>query len=94
MPADAEAYEALLKSTIFPSLQRIEGYRGGQLLRRDSPEEVEFIVINFFDSLDAVRRFAGPDYTVAVFEPEAKKLLSRVETEAHHYELRHSATDR
>lgn len=88
--ADADAYEALLKATVFPTLQRIEGYRGGQILRGDGSKEVEFVVINFFDSLDSVRRFAGADYTVPVFEPEAKKLLSRIENVAHHYEVRHS----
>ena len=41
-----------------------------------------------FDSLEAVRSFAGPDYTVAVFEPEARRLLNRVEPTAMHYEVR------
>jgi len=45
-------------------------------------------VINLFDSLEAVREFAGPNYSVAVFEPEARELLSRVEPEANHYEVR------
>ncbi len=45
-------------------------------------------MINLFDSVEAVKRFAGPDYEVAVFEPEAKKLLSRIEPIANHYEVR------
>jgi len=49
---------------------------------------VEFVVINLFDSLEAVKRFAGPDYSKAVFEPEARKLLRRIEPEATHYEVR------
>jgi len=44
--------------------------------------------VNLFDTLDAVRSFAGPDYTVAVFEPEARRLLSKVELTAMHYEVR------
>jgi len=48
------------------------------------------VFINFFDSLDAVRRFAGPDYAVPVFEPEARVLLSKVEPIAMHYEVRAS----
>jgi heme-degrading monooxygenase HmoA len=87
---DAAAYEALLQQTILPSLQRIAGYRGGYVLRSDGAQESEFVVINFFDSLDAVKRFAGPDYKVAVFEPEARKLLCRIEPEARHYEVRSS----
>lgn len=85
---DADAYEKLLRETVLPGLKAIEGYRGGYVLRGDGAEEAEFVVINFFDSLDAVKRFAGPDYAVAVFEPEAKRLLSRIEPTATHYEVR------
>ena len=86
--ANADAYEGFLKQHLFPQVRGIEGHRGVQLLRRDLPEESEFVVINYFDSIDAVKRFAGENYTVAVFEPEARKLLSRIEPEAHHYEVR------
>ena len=88
-PRNAEAYEALLKNTVLPSLKRIGGYRGGYVLRSDGPDEVEFVVINLFKSLDAVKAFAGPDYPVPVFEPEARALLSRVDPIARHYEVRH-----
>ena len=86
--ADADAYEKLLIGTVLPGLRHIEGYKGGYVLREDSPQESEFVVVNFFDSLEAVRRFAGPDYSVPVFEPEARKLLSRIEPVARHYEVR------
>jgi hypothetical protein len=46
--------------------------------------------VNLFDSLDAVKRFAGPEYTIAVFEPEARRLLSKVEPLAAHYDVRAS----
>jgi hypothetical protein len=84
----ADAYEALLKATVLPGLREIAGYRGGYILRSDGAEESEFVVINLFDSLDAVRKFAGPNYNVPVFEPEAKALLSRFDPLASHYEVR------
>ncbi len=87
---DADTYETLLKERVLPSLKGIEGYLGGYILRHDGPREVEFVVVNLFDSLEAVKRFAGPDYTVPVFEPEARKLLCRVEPVATHYEVRAS----
>jgi heme-degrading monooxygenase HmoA len=87
---DADAYEALLKQNVLPELQKVEGYRGGYILRNDGPQETEFVVLNLFSSLDAVKRFAGPDYAVPVFEPEARTLLSRIEPEASHYEVRAS----
>ena len=87
---DADAYENLPKQTVFPSLSSIEGYQGGYILRNNGPQKVEFVVINLFDSLDAVKRFAGPDYSTPVFEPEAKRLLWRIEPVATHYEVRAS----
>jgi len=85
---NADAYEELLKSKVLPGLKKIEGYRGGYIFRSDEKEEAEFVVVNFFESIAAVERFAGPNYTVPVFEPEAKALLSRVEPIAKHYEVR------
>jgi len=49
---------------------------------------VEFVVVNLFDSLDSVRRFVGEDYCTPVFEPEARRLLLRIEPTAKHYEVR------
>jgi heme-degrading monooxygenase HmoA len=87
-PRNVEAYEALLQGKVLPGLSAIDGYRGGYVLRREDGDEVEFVVVNFFDSLDAVRRFAGEDYCTPVFEPEARRLLSRIEPVAKHYEVR------
>jgi antibiotic biosynthesis monooxygenase (ABM) superfamily enzyme len=87
-PEHADRYEEFLKEKILPSLYKIDGYRGGYILRRDDNEEVEFVVINLFDSLDSVRKFAGNDYETAVFEPEALTMLSRKEPKAIHYEVK------
>jgi heme-degrading monooxygenase HmoA len=81
-----EQSAALLK--VRPSLKRVDGHKGGYVFRKDAADEVEFVAVNLFDSLEAVQRFAGPDYTVPVFEPEAKRLLSRIESFAAHYEVR------
>jgi hypothetical protein len=86
--ANADGYEMFLKQKVLPGLRAIRGYQGGYILRRDGAEESEFVVINLFDSLEAVKQFAGPDYTVPVFEPEARALLSRIENFAAHYVVR------
>ena len=85
---DADGYEHFLKSKVLPGLRAIKGYRGGYVLRKDDAAETEFVVINLFESLEAIKQFAGPDYTVPVFEPEAKTFLSRIEDFATHYEVR------
>lgn len=84
---NGDSYEKLLKGKILPMLNNIPGYKGGYVLRRNVTDEVEFIVINLFDSIEAVQVFAGPDYCVATFEPEARRLLAKVEPLAHHYEI-------
>ncbi len=50
---DADAYEALLRDSVLPHIRQVEGHCGAYVLRDDGPDECEFVVINFFDSLDA-----------------------------------------
>ncbi len=89
-PANADTYEALLKEEIFVGIQErhIRGFQGIQLLRREVGNEVEFITIMRFDSLDAVREFAGEDYEVAVVPPKARAVLAHFDARSQHYELR------
>jgi hypothetical protein len=88
LPANADAYESLLKSEIFEGIQQrqIAGFRGIQLLRRNLGAEVEFVTIMRFDSIQAVRAFAGDDYEVAVVPPPARALLARF-ARSQHYEV-------
>lgn len=89
-PANADAYETLLRSEIFQGIKsrQIEGFRGIHLLRRDLGGEVEFATIMWFDSIEAVRVFAGTDYEVAVVPPKARALLARFDAHSQHYEVR------
>jgi hypothetical protein len=88
--ANADAYEVLLKTEIFTGIEsrQIVGYRGIQLFRRNLGKEVEFVTVMWFDSIDAVRAFAGEDYEVAVVPPEARALLSRFDARSQHYEVK------
>jgi antibiotic biosynthesis monooxygenase (ABM) superfamily enzyme len=89
-PANADAYETLLKSEIFTGIQnrQIAGYRGIHLLRRNLGDEVEFVTVMWFDSIEAVRVFAGEDYEVAVVPQKARALLSRFDARSQHYEVK------
>jgi antibiotic biosynthesis monooxygenase (ABM) superfamily enzyme len=89
-PANADAYETLLRNEIFEGIQsrQIAGYRGIHLLRRDLGDEVEFITIMWFDSIEAVRAFAGQDYEVAVVPSKARAWLSRFDARSQHYQVR------
>ena len=83
---NANVYENLLRREVLPGIHRVRGFKGAQLLRRDANHEVEFVTICLFDSLDAVKEFAGEDYEVAVILPEARKLLARFDARSAHYE--------
>ena len=89
-PENADAYESLLKSEIFLGIQnrQIAGYRGIHLFRRNLDDEVEFITIMWFESIEAIRTFAREDYEVAVVPPNARALLSRFDTRSQHYEVK------
>ena len=90
-PADADSYERLLRSEIFHGIadRGIQGYQGIELLRRPTADAVEFVTLMWFDSLDAVRAFAGPDYEAAVVPAAARALLKRFDQRSAHYEVRH-----
>jgi len=86
-PENAHAYEEFLRTKMFPSIQRVPGFLGAELLRREDAEEISFLTITRFDSLDAVRAFAGEDYERAVVEPAARLLLSRFDERSEHFQV-------
>ncbi len=87
---NADTYEALLKEEIFIGIRNrhIPGFEEIQLFRRDLGNEVEFITIMWFDSLEAVRSFAGEDYEMAVVPPKARAVLSHFDERSQHYEVK------
>lgn len=89
-PANADAYEHLLREEIFVGIaqRHIRGFQRIQLLRRTVGAEVEFMTMMWFDSLDAVRAFAGEDYELAVVPRSARAILARFDERSQHYEVR------
>jgi heme-degrading monooxygenase HmoA len=84
---NADTYERLLRQHVLPGIHRVDGYQGAYLLRQDGKDEVEFVTVTFFESLDAVRAFAGTDYTRAVVPAEARQLLIRFDETSLHYQV-------
>jgi heme-degrading monooxygenase HmoA len=89
-PSNADRYEAMLKEEIFAGIRKqgIKGFRGIELLRRVAGEETEFVTIMRFDSLGAVREFAGEDFEEAVVPEKARAVLSHFDAHSQHYQLR------
>jgi heme-degrading monooxygenase HmoA len=84
---DAEAYRRFLADDLVPSLDEIEGFRGAYVLTQDAGDEIDFVTLTLFDSLDAVRAFAGSEPNRPVIEPEAKRLLSRIGERVEHLDV-------
>jgi heme-degrading monooxygenase HmoA len=93
---NAEKYETLLKNEIFTGIQKrnIQGFKEIQLFQRSLENEVEFITVMWFDSIDAVRTFAGEDYEVAVVPPAARTVLSHFDERSQHYEVKADIKDK
>lgn len=87
---NADSYEQLLKSEIFKGIaaKDVPGYRGITLLKRQTGAEMEFITFMLFDSLEAVRQFAGEEYEQAYVPVAARKILKRFDERSQHYEVR------
>jgi antibiotic biosynthesis monooxygenase (ABM) superfamily enzyme len=85
-PDRADDYERFLLGELFPAMGTIPGFVGADVLRRPDGDEVAFVTLTRFESLDSIRAFAGEDYEVPVLEPEALAVLSRYEDRAEHYE--------
>jgi hypothetical protein len=90
---NADAYERFVTTKVFAELPAIAGHRGAYLLKRpiEAGNEVEFIAVTLWESLAAIRGFAGDAIERAVVEPEARAVLSSFDDFVRHFELAHAA---
>ena len=86
-PQNADAYESMLKPELLPGLSKVAGFHGSYLLRRIHGDEVEFVTLILFDSLDSIRAIAGEHYETAVIPEERKRVLSRWDVKASHFDV-------
>ena len=74
---------------VFPALEAIDGHRGAYLLQRPVEGEVEIVVLTLWESMEAVRKFAGGEPEKAVVEPEARAVLTSFDQSVTHFEVVH-----
>jgi heme-degrading monooxygenase HmoA len=84
---DGDAYAEYVRETGVADYERTPGNRGVFMLRRDLDETTEFVLVTLWDSLEAVKAFAGEDYETAVFYPEDDRFLVERDLTASHYEV-------
>ncbi len=87
---NANAYDVLLRSEIFPGIlaRNVEGFRRIELFRAPDGEEVEFITVMWFDTMAAIKVFAGENYETAVMPDKARAVLKRFDAKSRHYNVR------
>src|SRR5947207_15011886 len=87
VPPNDALYERIFREAVLPHLREIPGCAGAHLLRRDVGGEVELVAVSYYESLEAVRAFAGDDIERAVVEPAARAALARCDERCRHYEI-------
>jgi heme-degrading monooxygenase HmoA len=85
--ADADAYADYVRETGFAEYGQTAGNRGAWRLRRDAGERTDFVTLSMWDSVDAIKAFAGEDIEAAVLYPEDERYLIDGESSVTHYEV-------
>lgn len=85
--ADKDTYYEYLQKTGLPDYRNTKGNRGVWVLRRVAEGKAEFLLISLWESWDAIKAFAGPEYEKAVYYPEDRRLLLELEPNVRHYEV-------
>ena len=83
----APLYVAHFNDAVLPRLASLPGYRGAYLLEHRDDTNVEFVVQTLWDSMEAVKGFAGTNPDVAVVDEEARAVLVSFDTVVQHFEV-------
>ena len=86
-PEFADEYVAHLRRDTFPQLKRIDGFVDASILRREVERGVEFLIVTRWQSIDAIRSFAGADAEVAVVPANVQRMMIEYDPRARHYEV-------
>ena len=84
-PEKASGYRVILLREILPHINQSQGYGGSFVLERKINGEIEFLIITLWESMDAIRQFAGPKHERAVIHEKAAVFLTRYDSESIHY---------
>lgn len=87
LPEKADDYAKHLEISVLPELRQIDGFQGVYLLRQDSVDSVEFVVLTLWESMDAIQKFAGEKAEVAVVAPAAQAMFQEYDSTVKHFEV-------
>jgi heme-degrading monooxygenase HmoA len=86
-PEHFDEYAAYVEETGLRGLSATAGNQGAYLFRRLVDDEAEFLVLSLWESLDAIRAFAGDEIDTARYYPDDKRFLLAFEPKVQHYEV-------
>jgi heme-degrading monooxygenase HmoA len=86
-PEEADHYIHHLRNNTFPKLAKINGFIRASILRRSTAEGTEFLVVTTWQSIEAIRQFAGESVHNAVVPPEVRAMMVEYDREVAHYEI-------
>jgi heme-degrading monooxygenase HmoA len=87
MPEHAEAYAEHLQTETFPAIRKIHGFVSASILRRRTPEGIEFLILTQWASIEAIREFAGAEAETAVVPPKVQDMMVEYDHAVRHYEV-------
>jgi heme-degrading monooxygenase HmoA len=83
----ANDYIAHLQNDTFQQIGKLDGFISVSILKRDLSEGVEFLIITEWESLEAIKQFAGANYTTAVVPELVEEMMIKYDENARHYEV-------
>jgi heme-degrading monooxygenase HmoA len=87
LAAKADEYQSYLDKTGISRVRETPGNLGVTVLRRNDGAKTEFLVLSIWESVEAIKKFAGEDYQKAVILPRDREYLLEVEPNVLHYEI-------
>lgn len=84
---EAANYVEYLKSKVIPELEKMNGFRGASIQKRELEHALEFLIISNWDSLQDIEQFAGKDIGTAVVSQSAQAMITDYDKEVRHYEV-------
>jgi heme-degrading monooxygenase HmoA len=87
-PQKAEAYRRYLEDEILSDIRsRREGFKGAYVLQREDRDQVEFLTVTLWDSMEAIQTLVGEDHEAAYLPDEERRLLDRFDERVVHYQV-------
>ena len=86
-PAQSDAYPKHFQERVAPELRHLPGFLGANLSQRLLGDQIEFVVLTRWQSMDAIRDFAGETVEEAKVEPGAAAVLTSFDDTVRHYEI-------